>query len=107
MLLGQVLARDGLAVVPTATVGGVLAAVVQYLGLARWPFLVPALARAYTDPASTQATREATKAAFDSFHRYLGPRTPDRVGTEDGEATPCAASRFEFARQRGIYSPRG
>ncbi len=64
--------RDGLAVVPTATVVGVLAAVVQFLGLARWPFLVPALARAYTDPASSQATREATTVAFESFHRYLG-----------------------------------
>jgi hypothetical protein len=72
VLLGQVLARDGLAVAPTATVAGVLAAVVQFLGLARWPFLVPALARAYADPASTEATREATKVVFDSFHRYLG-----------------------------------
>ncbi len=72
VLLGQVLAADSLAVVPTATVVGVLAAVVQFLGLARWPFLVPALARTYADPASTQATRDATKVAFDSFNRYLG-----------------------------------
>jgi hypothetical protein len=72
VLLGQVLARDDLAVVPTATVVGVLAAVVQFLGLARWPFLVPALARAYADPASSQATRDATTVAFESFHRYLG-----------------------------------
>jgi hypothetical protein len=41
VLLGQVLDGDGLAIVPTATVVGVLAAVVQFLGLARWPFLVP------------------------------------------------------------------
>jgi Domain of unknown function (DUF4386) len=72
VLLGQVLTREGLAVVPTATVVGVLAAVVQFLGLARWPFLVPALARVYTDPASSQATREAAAVAFESFHRYLG-----------------------------------
>jgi hypothetical protein len=72
VLLGQVLARDDLAVVPTATVVGVLAAVVQFLGLARWPFLVPELARAYADPASSQATREAAAVAFESFHRYLG-----------------------------------
>ena len=44
----------------------------QFLGLARWPFLVPQLARAYADPDSSQATREATAVAFDSFHRYLG-----------------------------------
>jgi hypothetical protein len=72
VLLGQVLADDDIAVIPTAIVVGVLAAVVQFLGLARWPFLVPALARAYTDPASTPASREVTKAVFDSFHRYLG-----------------------------------
>ena len=72
VLLGQVLARDDLAVVPTATFVGVLAAVVQFLGLARWPFLVPQLARAYADPASSQAKREATAVAFESFHRYLG-----------------------------------
>ena len=72
VLVGQVLARDGLAVVPTATVVGVLASVVQFLGLARWPFLVPELARTYADPASSQARREATMVAFESFHRYLG-----------------------------------
>jgi Domain of unknown function (DUF4386) len=72
VLLGQVLARDGLEIVPVATTIGVLAAVVQFLGLARWPFLVPTLARAYADPASSQATREATAVTFESFHRYLG-----------------------------------
>jgi Domain of unknown function (DUF4386) len=72
VLLGQILARDGLEVVPVATTIGVLAAVVQFLGLARWPFLVPELARANADPASSQETREATRVAFEAFHRYLG-----------------------------------
>jgi hypothetical protein len=72
VLLGQVLARDRLEVVPVATTVGVLAAVVQFVGLARWPFLVPALARTYEDPTSSSATREATAVVFDSFHRYLG-----------------------------------
>jgi hypothetical protein len=80
VLLGQVLARDDLAVVPTATVVGVLAAVVQFLGLARWPFLVPALARKYDDPASSEATREATVVIFESFHRYLGLAVGECLG---------------------------
>jgi hypothetical protein len=80
VLLGQVLARDGLAVVPTATVVGVLAAVVQFLGLARWPFLVPALARTHDDPASSQATRDATMVVFESFHRYLGVAIGECLG---------------------------
>jgi Domain of unknown function (DUF4386) len=80
VLLGQVLGRDGLAIVPTATVVGVLAAVVQFLGLARWPFLVPALARRYDNPASTEATREATIVVFESFHTYLGVAIGECLG---------------------------
>ena len=80
VLLGQVLARDGLAVVPTATVVGVLAAVAQFLGLARWPFLVPALARTYHDPASSDATRDASVVVFESFHRYLGVAVGECLG---------------------------
>jgi hypothetical protein len=59
---------------------GVRAAVVQFLGLARWRFLVPELARAYADPASSQATRDATAVAFESFHRYLGIRIGECLG---------------------------
>jgi len=80
VLLGQVLARDGLEIVPVAITIGVLAAVVQFLGLARWPFLVPELARAYADPASSEATREATAVAFESFHRYLGIGIGESLG---------------------------
>jgi hypothetical protein len=80
VLLGQVLGRDGLAIVPTATVVGVLAALVQFLGLARWPFLVPTLARKYADPASTEATREATVVVFESFHTYLGVSIGECLG---------------------------
>jgi hypothetical protein len=72
VLLGQVLARDGLQLAPVATTIGVLAAVVQFLGLARWPFLVPALARTHEHPDSTPAAREATTVVFASFHQYLG-----------------------------------
>ena len=80
VLLGQVLARDGLEVVPVAITVGVLAAVVQFLGLARWPFLVPALARTYEDPNSSPAAREASAVVFDSFHRYLGVAVGECLG---------------------------
>jgi hypothetical protein len=80
VLLGQVLGREGLAIVPTATVVGVLAAVVQFLGLARWPFLVPTLARKYDDPGSSEATREATVVVFESFHVYLGVAIGECLG---------------------------
>jgi hypothetical protein len=60
VLLGQVLASDGLQVVPVMTTVGVLAAVVRFLGLARWPFLVPGLARTYANPESSPAARDST-----------------------------------------------
>jgi hypothetical protein len=55
VLLEQVLARDELQIVPVMTTIGVLAAVVQFLGLARRPFLVPALAGTYLNPDSSPA----------------------------------------------------
>jgi hypothetical protein len=80
VLLGQVLARDDLQIVAVTTTIGVLAAVVQFLGLARWPFLVPALARAYESPDSSPATRDATAVVFDSFNRYLGVAVGECLG---------------------------
>ena len=80
VLLGQVLAGDGGDVVATAVVVGVLASVVQFLGLARWPFLVPGLARTHEDPSSSEAKREATVVVFDAFHRYLGVAVGECLG---------------------------
>ena len=55
-----------------ATTVGVLAALVQFLGLVRWPFLVPYLARTDVDPGASPATREAVAVVFESVNRYLG-----------------------------------
>jgi hypothetical protein len=62
------------------TVIGVLAGVVQFLGLIRWPFLVPSLADIYTDPSSTPATRESVAVTFQAFHRYVGVAIGEHLG---------------------------
>ena len=62
-----------------ATVG-VLAAVVQFLGLVRWPFLVPHLARVDADPETSEARREAVDVVFQAFHRYLGVAVGEHLG---------------------------
>jgi hypothetical protein len=59
---------------------GVLAGVVQFLGLIRWPFLVPSLADIYTQPESTQATRDAIAVVFQAFHRYAGVAIGEHLG---------------------------
>jgi hypothetical protein len=59
---------------------GVLAAAVQFLGLIRWPFLVPYLARVAADPDTGPARREAVDVVFQSFHRYLGVAVGEHLG---------------------------
>jgi hypothetical protein len=80
ILVSQVLAEDDLAVLPVATAFGVLAAAVQFLGLIRWPYLVPYLARTYLDPSSSEATREAVDVVFQAFHRYAGVAIGEHLG---------------------------
>lgn len=59
---------------------GVLAGAVQFLGLIRWPFLVNTLADIYTQPASTQSTRDAVAVVFEAFHRYAGVAIGEHLG---------------------------
>src|ERR671923_1530301 len=59
---------------------GVLAGAVQFLGLIRWPFLVPSLADMYTQPKATQATRDAVEVVFQAFHRYIGVAIGEHLG---------------------------
>jgi len=63
-----------------ATTIGVLAAAVQLLGLVRWPFLVPYLAREHADPAASPARREAVDVVFQAFNRYLGVAVGEHLG---------------------------
>jgi Domain of unknown function (DUF4386) len=63
-----------------ATTVGVLAAAVQFLGLVRWPFLVPYLARAAAEPDASAARREAVDIVFQSFNRYLGVAVGEHLG---------------------------
>ena len=51
VLVHKVLARQDTPYMAVATTFGVIAGVVQFLGLIRWPFLVPYLADTYLDPA--------------------------------------------------------
>jgi len=55
-----------------ATTVGVLAAAVQFLGLIRWPFLVPYLAQA--------GDSEAVDIVFQAFNRYLGVAVGEHLG---------------------------
>jgi Domain of unknown function (DUF4386) len=78
VLLSQALGFGG--VLPAATTIGILAGFVQMLGLLRWVYLVPSLARAHGDPQATPAQREATEAIFRALHQYLGVGLGEHLG---------------------------
>jgi hypothetical protein len=59
---------------------GLAAGLVQVIGLIRWPFLVPELARRYVDPATTPQGRETVELIFGSVHRLLGVGIGEHLG---------------------------
>jgi len=80
VMLHLVLASDGNNALGIATTMGILAALVQVIGLARWPFVVPYLARTYRDQSSSEASREAVVVVFESFNRYAGVAIGEHLG---------------------------
>jgi hypothetical protein len=58
---------------------GVAAGLVQALGLVRWPFLVPLLARRHA-AATSDADRAATELVFEAAHRLLGVGVGEHLG---------------------------
>jgi len=78
VLLGQALGFTG--IVPLAITVGVLAGLVQMLGLLRWVYLVPSLARLNADPALEDGQREANVAVFRAMNQYLGIGVGEHLG---------------------------
>jgi hypothetical protein len=80
ILVNQVLAKDNMPYMALATTIGILAGLVQFLGLIRWTFLVPHLAKTYFEPNSSQATRDSIAIVFQAFHRYAGMAIGEHLG---------------------------
>jgi hypothetical protein len=67
-------------VVILGAVVGVLASLVQFLGLIRWPFLVPYLARVAGDAERDSPRGQAVDVVFQAFNRYLGVAVGEHLG---------------------------
>ena len=80
VLVALSLSDASAAVVVLGGVAGVVAALVQFLGLVRWPFLVPYLARTAADPNASEARKEAVDVVFQSVNRYLGVAVGEHLG---------------------------
>jgi hypothetical protein len=70
------------ALAASSVVIGAAAALVQALGLVRWPFAVPELARRYAaaDGPEAAATRRSIEVVFVTIHRLLGVGIGEHLG---------------------------
>ena len=103
VLVQQVFEPDVPWYLAVGTAIGVLAGAVQFLGLIRWPFLVPTLADLYTAPKASQATRDSVAVVFQAFHQYVGVAIGEHLGyifTSLWTLLLCAA-----IVQTGMFNP--
>lgn len=80
VLLHSMLARQDTPYLAVGTTFGVIAGVVQFLGLIRWTFLVPYLAQTYLAPTASPATRDAVAVVFQAFNQYAGAGIGEHLG---------------------------
>lgn len=66
----------------TSIVVGAAAGLVQALGLVRWPFAVPELARRYVaaEGAEAESTRRTIEVVFATLHRHVGVGIGEHLG---------------------------
>ena len=72
VMLKRLLEAEGHPLLETATTLGIIGLILAVVGLTRWVFVVPVLARLYTDPASSEAVRAAALVTFQAIHQYGG-----------------------------------
>jgi len=80
VMLNQILGREKYPFLETATTIGVIGGIVQIVGLLRWVFVVPVIARLYTDPGTASATKESLPALFMVVHQYGGVILGEHMG---------------------------
>lgn len=80
VLVSQTFSGANGTILSLATTMGTLAGLVQFLGLIRWPFAVPHLAREMSDPASNTNKKEAVDVTFQTLNRYLGVAVGEHLG---------------------------
>ena len=80
IMLKQILKDENAPFLEIATTLGVIGFIVQVIGLLRWVFVVPVLARLYTAPGTDSATQAAVSAVFTAVHQYGGVILGEHMG---------------------------
>jgi hypothetical protein len=79
-LVGEVSSAAGSRAARFAVHVGVAAGLAQAIGLLRWVFVVPGLAREFVDPTATTERRAAIIAVQDALHQMIGTGLGEFIG---------------------------
>ncbi len=80
IMLKRILEKENSPFLETATTIGVIGFIVQVIGLLRWVFVVPVIARFYTDPTTTITTKESLSVVFMGINQYGGVVLGEHLG---------------------------
>ena len=80
IMLQRILEKENSLFLETATTIGVIGFVVQVIGLLRWVFVIPVIARLYTDPTTATVTKDSLSALFIGIHQYGGVVLGEHMG---------------------------
>ena len=80
IMLKRILISENSPFLELATTLGVIGFIVQMIGLLRWVFVVPVLARLFTDPMTDSTTQAAISAVFVAVHQYGGVTLGEHLG---------------------------
>ena len=80
IMFKRILEKEDSLFLETATTIGVIGFVVQVIGLLRWVFVVPVIARLYTDPSTAQVTKDSLSALFLGIHQLGGVVLGEHMG---------------------------
>lgn len=83
-----------------AAIAGALAGMAQAIGLWRWVFVVPELARAHGDPSATQEVRAAAEQMFAVLNAYGGVAIGEHLGQLLTASFALLVSALQFAEGR-------
>ena len=80
VMLKRILESENSPFLELATTLGVIGFIVQMIGLLRWVFVIPVLARLFTDPTVDSTTQASVSAVFISVHQYGGVILGEHLG---------------------------
>lgn len=80
VMLQKVLERENTPYLWVGTVAGVIGGIAQMVGLLRWTFVVPVLAKTFTDPSASDIAKETAVIVFQTVHQYGGVVVGEHTG---------------------------